>query len=376
MGVITMLRDYFPRYVDLKFTALMEEELDEVAGGKLPWVEQVRAFYRGNGKSEGLEKDVAAIQGTLTRPEIAIGTDPESGEAVRVLMGKFGPYLACGSGPGGGMADLPPDTAPADFTLDEALRLLRNKAEGPRRFGDDPATGMPILGFSGRYGAYVQLGETPKDKKADKPRRASIANGTTLESLTLAEALRLLSLPCELGVQPESGKLVVVNKGKFGPYVVCGDETRSLTPEDDPYTLTLERALHLLSQPKQQRKFGASRSALHDLGEGVKIMEGRFGPYVTDGKTNATVPRSAAPESLTLEQAKQLLEAKAAQGPPVKKGRAGARAAATKQASEKPAKKAPAAKKTASGAKKPAAKKPAAKIPAARKPAVKKQNAP
>jgi DNA topoisomerase-1 len=319
MVVNQLLREHFPHYVDLKFTARMEEELDNIANGDLSWVEHIREFYRGTPGQPGLETLVETKQQEIERPEIVLGVDAATAQPVRVRVGKYGPYVVAGENGSGIIADLPADVAPADFSLETALDLLRQKAEGPRRLGEDPETGLPVYVLSGRFGAYVQLGDNPPkgDRKAPKPRRASLEKGMTPETITLAQALQLLSLPRELGRHPESGEPVIANNGRWGPYVQHGKEFRSLPAGESPYTVTLERALELLAAPKAPRaRRTAAQTPIKEFPGGIRLMEGRFGPYVTDGKVNATLPKNTAPDTLTAEQAAELIAAKAASSAP------------------------------------------------------------
>ena len=182
----------------------------------------------------------------------------------------------------------------------------------------------------GRFGHYVQLGETPpreKGKKPDMPKRASIPAALSASAITLDEALKLLSLPRDLGAHPADGEIIVASNGRFGPYVKHGDEFRSLEDGDDVHTITMERALALLAAPKKSRRRTMTRTVLRTLGahpQGgaeVTLMDGRYGPYVTDGQTNASLPKTADPAALTLEQAVELLRARAESGPPPKRPR-------------------------------------------------------
>jgi DNA topoisomerase-1 len=318
MTVTQLLREHFAHYVDLRFTARMEEELDNIANGDLSWVEHIREFYRGTPDEPGLETLVETKQQEIERPEIVLGVDSETSQPVRVRVGKYGPYVVVGDNGNGTLADIPPDVAPADFNLESALELIRQKAEGPRRLGEDPATGLPVYVLSGRYGAYVQLGDNPAmgDRKAPKPRRASLEPGMTAETITLAQALQLLRLPRELGRHPESGEPVLANNGRWGPYVQHGKEFRSLPAGESPYTVTLERALDLLAAPKAPRgRRTSAQTPIKEFPGGIRLMEGRYGPYVTDGKVNATLPKTTDPESVTAEQAAELIAAKAAARP-------------------------------------------------------------
>ncbi len=213
---------------------------------------------------------------------------------------------------------------PADLTLDEALRLLKAKAEGPKSLGVDPASGQPVYVMHGRFGPYVQLGENPEKGSKDKPKRASLERGMSEDGVALDEALRLLSLPRELGTA-DDGEPIRANRGRFGPYVQHGPEFRSLEATDDVYTITLERARELLAKPKGQRRQRAAATELRAMGEHpkskapVRILDGRYGPYVTDGETNASLPKGTAPEAVTMEQAVELLNARAGSAPASKR---------------------------------------------------------
>ena len=217
------------------------------------------------------------------------------------------------------------------------MELVRAKAEGPRTLGVDPATGLNVYVMNGRYGAYVQLGETPEGKKADKPKRASLQSSMTEATITLDEALRLLSLPRVVGLHPDDNEPIVTNFGRFGPYVKHGDEFRSLESEDDVFGISFEAALELVRAPKQsRRRQGAQKKVLRELsadGSVVKLLAGRYGPYVTDGTTNASLPKGTNPEALTHAQAMELLAARRDAAPAPK------RAAAPRRRKMAPAKK-------------------------------------
>jgi DNA topoisomerase-1 len=257
---------------------------------------------------------------------IELGKDPDSNLPVRVRIGRYGPFLQLGSqNDGGPRASLPEDLAPADLTLDKAVQLLKAKAQGPKALGTDPKTGQQVYVMHGRFGAYVQLGETPEDR-GEKPRRASLGRDHTEETITLDAALRLLSLPRELGAG-DDGEAIVANLGRFGPYVKHGTEFRSLEDSDDVYTISFERAKELLAQPKKSiRRARQAPKELKNLGKHpdsgaeVKILDGRYGPYVTDGTTNASVPKGTQVEAVTMATAVELLAARAGMGPRKAKG--------------------------------------------------------
>jgi DNA topoisomerase I len=327
-AVTRLLRDHFSDYVDVGFTAEMEEILDEISNGRKDWLDFIRAFYRGDGKHTGLETIVQGKDKTIDYPVIEVGVDPESGQRVRVRIGRYGPFLQLGDGGDDApRASIPEETGPADLTLPEALRLLKAKAEGPRSLGQDPKSGLPVFVMHGRFGPYVQLGENPEKGVKAKPKRASLDRDMSEDGVTLAEALRLLSLPRELGAA-DDGETILANRGRFGPYVQHGSEFRSLEATDDVYTITLERAKELLAKPKGQRRQRAAAAELKALGEHptskapVRILDGRYGPYVTDGETNASLPKGTAVETVTMAQAVELLNARA--GAPSAKKRGGA----------------------------------------------------
>jgi DNA topoisomerase I len=338
-AVTRLLRNHFGDYVDLGFTAEMEEILDQISNGEKDWLDFIREFYRGDGKHHGLEHLVEDKGQEIAYPVIDICEDPETGLPIRVRIGRYGPFLQLGDSSGDGpRASLPDDLAPADLTPEKAVALLKAKAEGPRVLGDDPATGQKIYVMHGRFGHYVQLGETSDDKKTEKPRRASLGREFSEESITLADALKLLSLPRELGAA-DNGEVIVANVGRFGPYVKHGSDFRSLEADDDVYTITLERAKALLATEKKSiRRQRQSAKELRVMGEHpatkavVKVLDGRYGPYVTDGETNASLPKGTAPDALTMDDAVGLLAARAgaAKGPKRRGTKAPARRSAKK----------------------------------------------
>ncbi len=317
-AVTKLLREHFGDYVDVGFTAELEEILDEISNGEKDWLDFIRQFYHGDGKHHGLENLVEGKSGEISYPVMELGEDPETRLPARVRIGRYGVFLQLGEASDEGpRASLPDDLAPADLTFEKALEILKAKAAGPRVLGEDPQTGQTIYVMHGRFGHYVQLGETPETKKAEKPRRASLGRHFTEESITLDDALKLLSLPRELGVA-DDGEPIVANVGRFGPYVKHGSEFRSLEAEDDVYTISLERAQTLLAKEKKSiRRQRVAPKELRVMGEHpetkatVKILDGRYGPYVTDGTTNASVPKGTAPEALSMDEAVGLLAARA-----------------------------------------------------------------
>jgi DNA topoisomerase-1 len=341
-AVTKLLREHFGDFVESDFTAEMEDDLDEISRGEREWVAFLREFYYGDKKHRGLLPAVEDGAEKADYPVLTLGEDASSGEPVRIRIGRFGPFVQVGEGGPGRTASLPDEIAPADLSIDKALELVRAKAEGPRTIGIDPATGLNVYVMNGRYGAYVQLGETPEGKKADKPKRASLQSGMTESSVTLDEALRLLSLPRVVGLHPDDNEPIVTNFGRFGPYVKHNDEFRSLETEDDVFNISFDAALELLRAPKQsRRRQGAQKKVLRELtaeSGTIKLMAGRYGPYVTDGTTNASLPKGANPEALTFEQATELLAARRDAAPAPKRGGAvRRRGGATKAAAPKAA---------------------------------------
>ncbi len=355
-AVTRLLRGHFGDLVDVAFTAEMEEDLDQISRGERDWLDFIQQFYRGDAHHRGLEEAVKQAEERADYPLIDVGVDPESGEPIRVRIGRYGPFLQQGEGGPGRTASLPPALPPADLTVEKALALIRAKAEGPRVLGVDPKTGMNVYAINGRFGAYVQLGETPEQtveksakgaakaakekgaarvakEKPEKPKRASLTGSLTESTVTLEDALKLLDLPRELGLHPESGQPVVAGLGRFGPYVKHGDDYRSLAAEDDLFTIGLDRALALFAEPKKAGRRQAAKRVIRrieatDGGAPLQVLEGRYGPYVTDGETNASIPRGADPATVSLDDARGLLEAR--RGAPPRPGRRGRAAAAEK----------------------------------------------
>ena len=333
-AVTQLLREHFGDLVDVAFTAEMEEDLDQISRGEREWLDFIRQFYRGDKHHRGLEEAVKQAEERADYPLIDVGADPDSGALIRVRIGRYGPFLQLGEGGPGKTAGLPPTIAPADLTIEKAMALVRAKAEGPRVLGVDPKTSMNVYAIHGRFGAYVQLGETQEKGVKEKPKRSSLTGSMTESTVTLDEALKLLELPRELGVHPESGQSIVAGLGRFGPYIKHGDDYRSLEATDDLFAVDLERALALLAAPKRSARQAAKRVIrtidVPDGGRALQVLEGRYGPYVTDGELNASVPRGADPATLSLEDARALLEARRGAPPSARRGRRAARGAAAR----------------------------------------------
>jgi DNA topoisomerase I len=387
-AVIGLLEQYFSRLVDYRFTAEMEEDLDSIARGDeepLPWLTR---FYFGAPGGEvdgpGLKRMVAEQLGVIDAR--AINSIPIGGEGsgVVVRVGRYGPYLQEGER----TASLPDDLPPDELGLARAREIL--DAPPPERtdreLGTDPDTGLPVLARDGRYGPYVQLGRPDDVGPKAKPRTSSLLPGMALEDLSLDDALRLLTLPRTVGREPGTDEDVVVDNGRYGPYVRRGTATRSLENVDQLFGITLDEALELLARPggRQARQAAPPLAQLGDdpvSGRPVVVKEGRFGPYVTDGTVNASLRRGDSVQGLTLERAAELLadrrakaEADTAAGITSRRGRPGARPAGKSAPGKKAAGKKVAAKKTA--AKKTAAKKAVAKKTVAKKTVAKAAAAP
>ena len=332
-AVATLLEKHFPEYVDTSFTAKMEQTLDEISTGEAQWLPYLRQFYKGE---TGLEYLVQQQENEIDPKEArTIELENLKGDentTYRVCIGRFGPYIEADNGEGIVTASIPQDLTPADLDPEQIEIILRQKTEGPQELGEHPETKEPILLMMGRFGPYVQVGEDPeekdkkdKKKKKPKPKRASVPKGMNMEDVTVDLALKWLSLPRDLGVHPTTGGTVQANLGRFGPYVVDdrgdeGKDYRSLKKTDDVYTVTLERALELLAEPKKGRRSSTTKTAtpLRELGahpednEPLNIYDGRYGPYVKHGKVNATIPKDLAVEDVTLEKAVELIKEKAA----------------------------------------------------------------
>ncbi|MEB3200423.1 MAG: type I DNA topoisomerase [Synechococcaceae cyanobacterium] len=337
-AVTSLLEEHFPDLVDPGFTARMENTLDEISHGKVSWLPYLEGFYKGE---KGLEAQVQQREGDID-PGVSRTVALEGLPCV-VRIGRFGAYLEAKRVAEDGSeellkATLPGEVTPADLDAEKAELILRQKADGPESIGVDPETGENVYLLFGQYGPYLQLGQV--SEAVPKPRRASLPRGTKPEELSLEAALGLLSLPRLLGDHPAGGR-IQAGLGRFGPYVVHDKgkgekDYRSLKGDDDVLTIPLERALELLAQPKRGR---GGRTALKDLGtppgaeEAIQLFDGPYGLYVKQGKVNASLPEGTTADTLTLEQAVELLAAKAASGKP----KGGRRAAAGSPAAGKAA---------------------------------------
>ncbi|MFE1886155.1 type I DNA topoisomerase [Streptomyces diastatochromogenes] len=362
-AVVNLLEKHFGRLVDYDFTAKMEDDLDRIARGEAQAVPWLKRFYFGEGTVTGAAeagngdgdhlgglKELVTDLGAIDAREVSsfpVGND------IVLRVGRYGPYIERGEKDAEGhqRADIPEDLAPDELSVELAEELLA-KPSGDFELGTDPQTGHQIIAKDGRYGPYVTevLPEgTPKTgKNAVKPRTASLFKSMSLDTVTLADALQLMSLPRVVGTDADGVEITAQN-GRYGPYLKKGTDSRSLQTEDQLFTITLEEAQAIYAQPKQRGR-AAAKPPLKELGEDpvsakpVVVKDGRFGPYVTDGETNATLRSGDSVETITPERGFELLAEKRAKAP------------AKKTAKKAAAKKAP-AKKTAATAKKTAAKK-------------------
>jgi DNA topoisomerase-1 len=323
-AVTGLLEQHFGRLVDYGFTAKMEDDLDRIAAGEQERVDWLRHFYFGGADGDaGLHALVSDLGEIDAR---AVNSLP-IGDGIVLRVGRYGPFVERGEE----RASVPEDLAPDELTVEKAAELLAAPS-GDRILGVHPEWSREIAVRTGRYGPYVT--EILEEGSTEKPRAASLFQSMSPETVTLEDALRLLSLPRSLGADPADGEEVTAQNGRYGPYVKKGTESRSLESEEQLFTVTLDEALALLAQPKQRRGRGQAKPPLRDLGpdpasgKQVVLKEGRFGPYVTDGETNASLRRGDDPESVTIERAAELLADRRSKGPAPKKRRGGGRRSA------------------------------------------------
>lgn len=374
-SVVRLLEEHFAELIDYDFTAALEDDLDAIARGEQKRVEWLKSFYFGSDAHVGLRQ----VVDNLGEIDARALNSTRITDTATLRFGKYGPYLEvidpAKPDERGRIVNVPEDLAPDELTAAKAQELIDAPVAGDRVLGENPENGREIVVKDGRYGPYVQenlpeetpvvdeatgeVVEAPKKKTAKKdapkPRTGSLFRSMSVEDIDLETALRLLSLPRVVGTDPETGDEITAQNGRYGPYLKKGTDSRSLESEQQIFDVTLEQALEVYAQPKYGAGSRRASSALAEFeadpvsGKPIRVRDGRFGPYVTDGETNVTIPRGQKPEDITFEIAVQMLADKRAKGPAPKRGAA---------------KKAP--------AKKPAAKKPAAKKPAAKKAAPKK----
>ena len=315
-SVTGLLEQHFTKLIDYEFTASMEEDLDRIANGEEERVAWLTQFFYGSENNPGLA-DLSADLGAIDAQ--AINT-MKMGDDIEIRVGRFGAYLQQGQGDDRKFANIPEEMAPDELTLPKAIELLA-KPSGERKLGTDPETGLEVIAKSGRFGAYitevfpeevVEEGAKKKRKKKDapKPKTASLLSTMSLDTVDLSDALRLLSLPRTLGTYQD--EIITVQNGRYGPYMKHGTDSRTLTSEDQLFSIGLDEAIEIYKQPKVRRR-GVAKPPLKELGQDpqtqreVIVKDGRFGVYVTDGETNATLRRGDAVELLTLERALELL---------------------------------------------------------------------
>ncbi|MET0560208.1 MAG: type I DNA topoisomerase [Gaiellaceae bacterium] len=301
-SVTQLLEKHFDRLVDYDFTARLEDDLDRIASGDEKRVAWLRRFYFGDG-DPGLHALVTDhLEGIDARDVNSIAIP---GSDIVVRVGRYGPYLERGEQ----RASLPDDLAPDELSPTRAEELLAQPSGAERPLGAHPETGREIAAKDGRYGPYVT--EVLPEGEDGKPRTASLFSSMSLDTITLDDAVRLLTLPRTL--EGTGGEEIFVSNGRYGPYVKKGTETRSLESEEQLLTLTVEQAEALLAQPKPRRGRGTPKPPLKELGpdpqsgKALVVKDGRFGPYVTDGETNASLRRGDSPEAITVERAVELL---------------------------------------------------------------------
>ena len=386
-SVTRLLEENLANLVDYDFTASMEGDLDRIAAGQENGTDFLTGFFfgpDGTGEHGGLRHDVASLGDDIDARAV---NSIDLGRGVTLRVGRYGPYMEKADGT---HANVPPEVAPDELTDELVDQLFSRAADDGRELGVDPATGHTIIVKDGRFGPYVTDGETnvtvpraetvedltaerayelladkrakgpaPKrtrktaakktKKAAAKPRTASLFKTMDIATVTLEDALALLSLPREVGTDPASGEVITAQNGRYGPYLKKGTDSRTLASEDQLLTITLDEALAIYAQPKTRGR-GAARPPLREFGEDpisgkkVTVKDGRFGPYVTDGETNVTVPRAETVEDLTAERAYELLADKRAKGPAPKRTR---KTAAKKTTTKKATAKKTTAKKTA-----------------------------
>jgi len=367
-AVVAVMEQHFGELVDYSFTASMEDQLDEIAGGGkevLPWL---KAFYFGVDNPDqarpldmGLKSLVANNLGEIDARAIntlPIGEDAE-GIAVVARVGRYGAYLQRGED----TASLPDDLAPDELTLAKSIEIL-SAPSGDRELGTHPETGLVVYVKNGRFGAFVQMGEMEKGS-SEKPATSSLLKSQNPQELSLEEAVQLLSLPRLVGNHPDDNEPMEALLGRYGPYIKKGKDSRSLENEEQIFTVTVEQAKEIFAQPRRRAGQRKAAEPLKELGkdpvsdELITLREGRFGHYVTDGETNASLRKEDDPGTITPERAQELLQLRRERGPVKKKKKASKKKATKKKVTKKTTKKA--AKKTTKKAAKKTTKKAAKK---------------
>ena len=357
VAVTRLMELYFSDLVDTRFTAQMEQDLDRIAAGSVDWREYLREFYGGGGENgPGFEGKLEAGLERIDPREASTVELPFDlqGDQVTVRIGRRDPYMECGEGESRRTASIPDGLAPADLTAGLAEKLFREKYDAPSELGTDPATGETVRLLNGRYGWYVQLGgdqarsgqsgagttrnaKPGKAAKPPKPKRSSLPKNMDPRSVTLESALALLSLPRTLGQHPETGKPVKAGLSRFGPFVSHERDFRSLKEQDDLLTIGFDRAMELLSQPKRGGRRTSNTVICEvgphpDDGEPIRVMNGRYGPYVQHGKVNASLGREEDPRGVDMPRALELIQERKVRMAARGGGRGGARRPKTRRA--------------------------------------------
>ncbi|RIL08160.1 MAG: type I DNA topoisomerase, partial [Proteobacteria bacterium] len=312
-ALTNLMVNHFYSLLDYEFTARLEDDLDAISRGEANNINYLRTFYFGNGHP-GLKNLVASGEEKID-PRLVNGIPigkTESGVDIEVRIGRFGPFLSDGTN----RASVPPDLAPDELNMERALQILADAAKGPEVLGKHPQSGEPIYLKKGRFGPYLQLGDQVED--GPKPKMSSLLPSMSPESVSFEDAVKLLELPKSVGANPENNEEIIVSNGRYGPYIKCGSDTRTIPLDEmSPLTLTLEQALDLLKRPKTRGRAASQPKKLRELGKHPQsgselvIKSGRYGPYVTDGTINASLPRGVQPEALSLDEAVRLLAERA-----------------------------------------------------------------
>ncbi|AHC14277.1 type I DNA topoisomerase [Salinispira pacifica] len=312
MGVIQFLENNFHYLIEYGFSSEMESTLDSIASGNMDRLQYLKDFYSGK---NGIRTRVDQREDDIKPEESRVINLPQADKDVEIRIGRFGPYIIAKDSDGNKInASIPEEIAPADLTKEDIDEIIELQIKGPEPLGEDPDSGEPVYCLIGRYGPYVQLGQVTEE--VPKPKRAGIPKGRSPRDVTLEEALKYLSLPRTLGEHPESGKEVVANVGRFGPFVVHDGDFRSLKKDDDVYSIELPRALEILAEEKSR---GRQRSKLiRELGEfdkkKVALYDGKYGPYIKYGSKNISLPdekkTDEALKELTIEEAGKIIKKK------------------------------------------------------------------
>ncbi len=337
MVVAKLLRQHLPEFVDLKFTSAMEDSLDDIAQGDRDSIEYLKSVYFGEGKQRVGLKPLVDKQDEQIDPSEARSIELEGLKGLSFRVGRYGAYVCRDSKEGEQCASIPDAQSPSEITVDVVNKLIDQKLNGADALGKDPKTGLPIYVLSGRYGPYVQLGESEGEDA--KPKRVSLPAGMEPEQVTMEKALQLIELPKTLGNHPGTGKEIKAGLGRFGPYVVHDGDFRSIPKGESLFEIGLARALELFAKEKQGRGRAAALKEIPIPGreDKIQVFSGRYGPYVKLGKVNASLPEGVKPEDITFEQAMDLIKARGGgdeEAPSKKSG--GKKKAASKAKSKEP----------------------------------------